>query len=411
MNSTFRPENCLVSISDNNGSVRLRFTFQGLRQNLNLGIPYNSSNLSLAIATAYQIDHDLKHDSFVSKDQYKVKKCKVSVGIVESLSPSQATTIPKVISSNFQWDLKDIFHLYCEQHTHPDSEVLKICDTLWDWFYRSPHELLKLENADQWVRFLRCEITHKNTSKKGYSDKTIGTALRILKASINFGMELGKISHNPFTALYKSLDTDISKDIRGYNPEQIQGIITAFRDDIYCSKNSPYKHSRYADFIELRFLTGCRPSEAIALRGSDIITRNNRTYIQFNKRYVKGVLKQGLKNKRLSRLFPCNESLSALIHRLPSQLCGELLFTGVRGGYINSDTVNRRYWHPVIEGMVKDGLLPFTIPFYDQRHSFGSLICRKTSDIKTVASLMGNSPNTLYRYYLADDVDFIVPEF
>jgi len=285
---------------------------------------------------------------------------------------------------------------------------MNIREQVLDWLHRTPNDLLLLENADLWLSYLRYEIPHKNSKGFGYSDKTIGKGWKILIAGVNLACSLNKISFNPLSPLYKTLNTKVSKDIRGYNPEQIQAIIKAFRDNIYCPKHSPANHSYYADFVEFRFLTGCRPSEAVALTFEDIVENNNRLYIRFNKRYVEGVLKKGLKNKKQSRYFPCNESLSALI----SGFQGEgLIFKGVRGGYINADNFNRRYWQPVINSLVSDGVLPVSIAFYDQRHCFGSLICRKTTDIKTVSSIMGNSPQTLYRYYLADDLDFSVPEF
>lgn len=408
MSSTFKPQNCLVTISDNLGSVRLRFTYQGIRHNLNLGIPYDSQDLGLAISTAYRIDYDIKHNSFVNKDDYKIKKCKATEKIVTEVISEKVT---KAVSDKAQWDLKDILQFYSQHNPNPDSEVLRLRNNLFDWFDRTPQELLLLNNADKWLQFLRCDIVHKGTNhKKGFSDKTIATSLRILKASINFAMSLGKIESNPFVALYRTLDIKNTKDILGYSPEQIQAIIQAFREDTYTHKCSGYKHSYYTDLIEFRFLTGCRPSEVVALTGKDILVKNDRTYINFNKRYVKGVLKLGLKNKRMSRLFPCNESLTNLLSNLSCK-GDELLFKGVRGGYVNADTVNRKYWSPVIEGLVIDGVLPYKINFYDQRHVFGSLISRKTIDITTLASIMGNSPSTLYKYYLADDMDFNVPEF
>lgn len=409
MSLTFKPTNCLVSVGDNRGSVRLRWTYQGIRYNLNLGFPYDTDNLSRAISIAYLIDHDLKNNTFVSKDDYKVKNRK-PLDTPQNISQNIPVVPPVIVPDTYQ-DLRHIFDFYCTHYHDPDSEVLQIRNNIKGWFDRTPPELLTLENADKFIHFLQCEISHKNSEKKGFSDKTIATGLRILKAGINFAFELGKVDHNPFVALYKSLNTSVSKEIQGYSPEQIQAIISAFQEDIYCSKFSGYKHSYYGDFILFRFLTGARPSEVVALTGGDIIMKNCKTFIMFNKRYVKGVLKQGLKNKKLSRLFPCNDSLRTLIEGLPCRGNGELLFKSVRGGYINTDSVNKHYWHPVIEGLVRDGVLPFAIPFYDQRHTFGSLICRRTTDIKTVATLMGNSPSTLYKYYLADDPDFDIPEF
>jgi len=124
---------------------------------------------------------------------------------------------------------------------------------------------------------------------------------------------------------------------------------------------------------------------------------------------VNGHLKEGLKNGKPYRLFPVNEKLQTLLNRLPKH--GKLLFTNPSGNYIDTSKVGSRFWNKVVKNLVTEGKLPFHIPFYDERHCFGSIVARQTTDIKTLATIMGNSPQTLYKNYLADDLDFDVPIF
>ncbi|WP_373479271.1 tyrosine-type recombinase/integrase [Geminocystis sp.] len=381
MTTSIRPQNCKVTIANNNGSIQLRFSYLGKRQQINLGIPYTPENLSTAYLTAYTIDTDIKNNLYTNKDNYKVKK-------------SVITKEPEKVK---EWNLLEIFNYYCNLNPNPDPEIKRIRLTVQRWLQISPPKLLELHNADLWLNYLRYKIPH--SKGKGYADKTIGRGWRILIAGINLAIALNKCSNNPLTPLYKTLDTKVKKEIKSYSSEEIKIILQRF------------SKSYYKDLITFRFLTGCRPSESTALTTSDIIKKDNKIYIQFNKRYVRGHLKEGTKNGKLSRYFPCNPDLQALLNNLTNHRHNplNLLFPSPNGLYINTDNLSRRIWKPVIDELVANHQLPFYLPFYDSRHCFGSLILRKTTDIKTVSTIMGNSPQTLYKHYLADNLDFEVP--
>ncbi|BAQ61637.1 phage integrase [Geminocystis sp. NIES-3708] len=383
MTTSIKPQNCKVTIANNNGSIQLRYTYSGTRQQINIGLPYTPENLSKAYQTAYTIDTDIKNDLYTNKNNYKIKK--------SVISPHKEITPEK------EWNLQEIFSYYCNIKHNPDPSMKIIRKRVATWLQKTPNELLKLDQADLWLNYLRYEIPH--SKGRGYSDKTIANSWSILITGINLAIAMKKISYNPLIPLSQTLNTKISKEIKSYSGEEIKIILQKFSE------------SYYRDFIEFRFLTGCRPSEAIALTTTDIIKKDNRTYILFNKRYVRGQLKEGLKNGKHSRLFPCNLDLQELINNItnPPHNPLNLLFPSPQGLYINTDNLSRRIWKPAIDELVANNQLPFYLPFYDCRHCFGSLILRKTSDIKTVSTIMGNSPQTLYKHYLADNLDFEVP--
>ncbi len=65
----------------------------------------------------------------------------------------------------------------------------------------------------------------------------------------------------------------------------------------------------------------------------------------------------------------------------------------------------------VVEGLVKDGLVSQYLPFYNERHTFGTHLVRSGKvDLKTASQIMGNSPEVLMKNYLAPNHDIDLPE-
>ena len=86
------------------------------------------------------------------------------------------------------------------------------------------------------------------------------------------------------------------------------------------------------------------------------------------------------------------------------------IFPGINGGYISQNDFRRYNWTTVLKGLVKDKKIEKYLKPYCLRHSFITRLIREGVDIKTVASLSGNSPETIMKHYLASRRDFDLPE-
>jgi len=213
-----------------------------------------------------------------------------------------------------------------------------------------------------------------------------------------------QVEFNPYSEIFRYLDRRKKKCIEAFSLDEVNVIINAFA--------SHPIFSYYQHFIEFRFLTGCRPSEAVALTWNDIITSYNRTSISFNKRYNAGELHHGTKNGMQQRIFPCNQQLQDLLARIPRiENDLNLIFVGKRlKSYINHDRFSVEVWKPMVSQLHVDGLISKYLSFYDQRHTFGTHITRSGIDLKTTSSIMGNSPSVLMKHYLATNEDVVLPE-
>jgi integrase len=266
------------------------------------------------------------------------------------------------------------------------------------WLNECPKEYLLLSNGDKFFAWLRNK----------YADGYIHTPLCTIRTAVNLSIKLGKVSitNNPFSTLLSMLEID-DKNIQIYSKEEAKTITKAFRDGKYDTAKSAYSSKFYAGYVEFRIRTGCRPSEAIALTWDDI--EGNK--ITFNKRYSTGQLLQGTKNGVDARIFPCNKQMIDFLDKLPKiPNDNNLVFPSYENKYIDSGNFHARYWCPIVKKLFEDNIISKQLTFYDLRHSFITWLVRDGVDIKTIATIVGNSPETIMKHYLANNEEIELPE-
>ncbi|MEC4868182.1 MAG: DUF3596 domain-containing protein, partial [Jaaginema sp. PMC 1078.18] len=100
----------------------------------------------------------------------------------------------------------------------------------------------------------------KNWLLENYSPDATRRTIAKLSAACNWAIEEGTIAVNPFERM--KVAKKANRHIRPFTPQERDRIIEAFEQSETAS--------RYAPFVKFLFLTGCRPSEAIALRWKNI---------------------------------------------------------------------------------------------------------------------------------------------
>jgi integrase len=236
-----------------------------------------------------------------------------------------------------------------------------------------------------------------------------------LSACCNWAMESGVIASNPFRGmasqikLPKSQAKDEEEEINPFSQEERDAILNAIFNDTFRPKHSGFRHSFYYSYVRFLFLTGCRPSEAIALQWKHII--DNFNFVRFEQAVIETaggrVLRQGLKTQERRR-FRCNQALQELLKSIKPEHCDPeaLVFPGYRGGYLDYKSFRKTVWKAVLTGLHIEYRKP-----YQARHTFITMALEHGLDAKDVARLVGNSPEVIYRHYAGNKRDLIVPEF
>lgn len=260
-------------------------------------------------------------------------------------------------------------------------------------------QLLELNKAEEFIEVLF----------ERYSQGTLNPRFRLLYAAVNLSVKQKKIRSNPYADIYSPYKRG-KKIIECFEGDEVLEIIKAFESDEFKPIDSSYSHSYYTPMVQLLALTGCRPSEVHALTWEDIKRKNGKTFIRFNKAWVVDTLIPHTKTKEV-RLFPCNQQLVGVINSLPKiENKHNLIFPSVGLGYVNQNNFRRRYWQPVVRGLVEKGKVEKYLKPYCLRHTFITKLIREGIDIATVAAVAGNSTEIILSSYLASKRDFDLPQ-
>jgi integrase len=379
-----------VQIKNSNGRLQLVFSYGGKRHYLSLGLPDSKLNLKAAQAKAKLIESDIAFDRFdPTLDRYKPQSS-LSVTPITPVSSSSLIVLwsgfleykkPQCSPSTMRYQYRT-FSNYLQQLPFHDLER---ASEIRDY-------VLKNMPVDSAKRF----ITR-------------------LSACCDWAFKSGLIAENPFKGMAGEIKLPKGSrgqgmtDINPFSIEERDRILDCFRNNTACSKFSRVKHSQYYPYVFFLFQTGCRPSEAIALRWQHI--SNDCRTVNFEQAVVASddgrISKDGLKTQE-RRKFPCNDALKDFLHSIKPEnaTSKDLVFSAPDGGWIHPNNFRKRVWTPVLENLQIEYRKP-----YQTRHTFITLCIEHGLDAKDVARLVGNSPEVIYRHYAGNTRELNVPNF
>lgn len=367
------PKEVKVRLKVSNGRIQLVYTHEGRRNYLSLGLSDTPVNRRLAELKAAEIEQDILFDRYKGIDYYR--------GTEVMPHPVIKSEVPDYKALWGDWI--EYRHTIVNATTKGDYQY--ICTIV----ERCPYDL-----GDA--------ITVKNWLISNYSYEVSRRIIDKLIACFQWSINQNKIDFN----LYKQhkLVNKSAKYRREINPFTVEE-----RDKIidYCAKSEWYSY--YLPLIEFIFFTGCRPSEAIALRWSDI--NKDRKQITFSQAATKGensrmVIKAGLKTQK-SRRINLNNRVLDILNKADSQRSDSstLVFPSKHDAVIDWPNFRQRCWRDLLDGCN----IAYRSP-YQMRHTFITLALRSGMPVADVASLVGNSAAIIYRHYAGVSRDLILPD-
>jgi site-specific recombinase XerD len=151
-------------------------------------------------------------------------------------------------------------------------------------------------------------------------------------------------------------------------------------------------------------MTGVRPSEAIALKASDLKVSQGKMQVIINKAFVKGILNNHTKNYKI-RIIPLSPKLQEMLKEYLIAHDYNLLFPSINGGYLDSQNFNKRHFKPIVLDLVKQGKIEQYLRPYCLRHSYATNMIKKGVDIATIAGLLGDNIQTIINNYIGSDYE------
>ena len=171
---------------------------------------------------------------------------------------------------------------------------------------------------------------------------------------------------------------------RPFTQGEYQRILKAFEEH----------HAHYADFVRFLLAVGCRPGEAAGLRWGHLSPECDRIWI--GESWGRGERKATKTNR--DRAFRLTPEIAELLRNLRSQTArdDDLIFTSARGTPIDDHNFRRRHWAPALAAAG----VPYRKPYNNTRHSFISQALDQGWSVSEIASITGNSEETILRNYV-----------
>lgn len=264
---------------------------------------------------------------------------------------------------------------------------------------RCPHQ--KLEQKTEIVEWIFSdEKRSRSTSKARF---------KLIVAAIDWNSKMGHvprkwgIEYRDLLATIKDTVKKKSKlldeeEVDIFTIEEVYQILKALESDSH--SRFKRKHSQYYKYAYFCWLTGCRPSEAIALKWENVDLKRKR--IKFCEGQVnangKIIKKSGTKTVEI-RYFPINPGLEELLISIPHRT--GYVFLNNLGKPISQHSFSR-VWKTLLESMGIRHRFP-----YQLRHTMISYHANNDYPIHKLAEVVGNSEKIIKEHYLRLDIERI----
>ena len=389
-----------VGVEKFRGKLRLRLPrqiFAGKQKYISTGLADTPENWKRTQSKAWQIEEDIATGSFDSTLEKYSPTAHLTL-----VSPLNKVVSPETMQLNDLWDKYTQY-----KSTQVEETTLRLN------FKRVASHINKLDTKSvQDGMKIRDYLVANNSP---YTAKRILTQLN---ACCDWGVKSRLIASNPFGGMSREIQSHKNSsdgtDIDPFTAQERDTIIQAFREHP--------KYNSYVNFVSFLFMTGCRTSEAIALRWQHI--DRDCSKITFSDALVNvssKVIRKGLKTQD-KRTFPCNASLQNLLLKIrPENYQPEASVFTFNGKDINAHTFHTLAWKGstqkgkqhlgIVQRLADEGKIEKYKPQYQTRHTFITLALDNNMDAKDVAHLVGNSPEIIYKHYAGKKRNLLVPEF
>lgn len=365
-----------VSISIKNGRIRLRLPrslYGGQQKYLYLGMQDSPQNQTAAKKIAHQIELDILAGYFdPTLEKYK----------------------PRTYGNGV-----DLQQLWAEFTTYKAKTLEP--STIQRDFGKVAARLAKVSgNADP--------LAVRNYLIKNFSQEVARRTLQAISRCMDWAVMRGEVEANPYPELIRDLrpTKGTQRSRQAFSLEEVEVILCAVGDNRFCSKYAPLKHDFYLNFFRFLTLTACRPEEATALNWKHVRS----DHIFFCEAIPSDTRIRGKTKTGVSREFPINKQLKALLATIPRNSPEAPVFASRRGLTLDEHNVLNRVWKPVVGTLVEGGEVRQYLPIYNLRHTTITHWIQKGIPLHQIAYWVGNSPEVLLKHYASVIEGLLPPE-
>ena len=347
------------------GNLRLRWSYQGKRHCLTLGLADSPRNRLIAQMKVDEIEKSIAYGQFdPTLAQYKPElEARHSLKVTELFE--------KFITAKSR-----------EVYSQSLTKYRATLGYLKQFFREQQSKTVTPEKADQFRQWLSERIL-PNT-KRPMTAGTLKERVTLVSACWDWAVEENLLEKNPWKKIVKGIKPGKTPPPNPFTVDEIKAIIAGFRSDRY--------YSFYSDYVEFMLGTGCRPGEAIALRWRHV--NEDCSSIWIGEAYYRGSLKTT--KTSASGHVPLSQSLQKLLQRRKTVgvTSDDLVFPRPSGGYLNDRDFRQRPWTKVLAKLN----IAYRKP-YSTRSTLISYWLSQGEDPAIVAKMTRTSVKMIYEHY------------
>jgi integrase len=399
-----------ISFCDENGKIRLRWTYKSEPYSILSHLKYNRKNFTLAEPTAKIIKAEMTLGSFDKSLQKYRDILRIAgtenVSEVNTLTSSDEKCLPLVIKP------------VSTAETFPGEETPEVFRLVSDLSIRfiewaTTRRQIVLINSPSYTHLSNAikqwdvpidRIVEKMAAAN-WCPKVYNERLNSLKHFFDWLVNIKKIETNPLFGVMgkkviKDKNSPISKNRLPIKPAHARDVLEAVRTDKYCTAPRA-KHSFYYPFLAFFFYTGARNAEGIGLRVKNVNFAKKKIRIEevlartTRGRNHKSRVRKGTKNGTTRELPMCEELAEILLPLCQGRDGEELVFLSSRGLCINDYMFIRNVLRPV---MLK--VLGEKRDLYALRHTIATRAMEQGYGLNDIAYILGDTIETCLRNYV-----------
>ena len=318
------------------GSLRITFTLDGrsCKETVKTNgepIPPTPANIRYATRLAAEIRQKIRHGTFSYADYFPASL---------TATTGHGTTVGQQLA------------LWLGLQTAKEASTLK--------GYRIGASFWTAHLGDKPLRTLKhSDILGALATKPEWTGKTVNNKTSVLRLALELAVRDGLLTTNPVAGIEASPHQSPEPD--PFDLDEVALILADMR--------ARY-HPQIANHFALKFYTGLRTSEALALRWDSIDFRTG--HMQVSEALVLGKLKPNTKTNRARAVKLNSEALAALqAQKAHTFLAGGLVFTDPKTGkqWVDDWTPREMYWRPTLKRLG----IRYRSP-YQTRHTYATMM-------------------------------------
>lgn len=262
------------------------------------------------------------------------------------------------------------------------------CDHALDRHVADPHSTAKLRQAlksprEAFGTVPLHDLTYDHVDRwRSEASKTLAASTlhgytQAVKQMLNAAVNAGVIAESP------------ARHVK--NPTPAPGVITPFETLSQVEMIAAELAPAFRALPIFGCLTGLRPEELIALERADI--RDG--YVHVNKRFTRGMFKQGTKNGSPERRVYLDPLAQAWLDEQPKRIDTRLLWPGSTGNYLVLNDFRVKVWNPAIRAAALEPARRLK----DMRHTYATWQLAGNCNTWTLSKQMGTSVKNIEDTY------------